>query len=123
MPDIPDLHLPNSLSCATSHIRITGQVSGWVSAALARHAPLDSIGWDVALQIVPAQQGPQPAVVVLLQMASPIIGNNIVQMIMVQWGDLTAPNIDTAVSQGVATLHQQRATVLNGNGQLGGATP
>lgn len=100
-----------------NHVRITEQVAGWVTVSLARHAWSDKLGWEVSVQLLPTPQGtPQPVIMVVVQMASPIIGQNLVHMIMVQWGDLTAENIDTAVFQGVETLHQQRSTVLNGNG-------
>lgn len=113
MNELPDLRLSSTPPGGTSHTRVTNQVAGWVSTSLARQAPLEDVLWDCSLQLVPTPQGPQPVMVVLLQMPAPILGQVMVQLVMVQWTDLSAEHFDTAVTQGVELLRQQRAAMLN----------
>lgn len=83
-------------------------------------AGVDRLGWDIALQLMPTPQGPQPAFLVLLQMPSPVLGQNLNHMVFLDVNDLSPLVVGGAMKEGLEVLRTRRAELLAQPGQLAG---
>jgi hypothetical protein len=106
MTNIPDL---SSFAQGRPAPRISDELAGWVRLALA--GP-DQISWDIALDLVPTQQGPAPGFLVLLRMPSPVLGQSLTHLLLVDLGGLTEPSVSHHVRAAVEQLRQQRSALL-----------
>ena len=116
-----DLILPNNSNGAAPqvvkmHARMSDDVVRWVEAALGGCATGERVAWEVALALLPTPQGPQPGFLLLLQMASPVIGQNINHTVACGLDVVNEQAISGVVREGVEALRRARSQMLTGGG-------
>lgn len=97
---------------------LSEKVANLVTDTLLGDVGNDRVGWDIALQLMPTPQGPQPAIMVLLQMSSPVLGQNLNHMVFIDVNDLSSPGIVGSIKEGLEVLRTRRSELL-APGQLG----
>lgn len=109
------MNLPDLSTFAGNHaklgasVRLSDKLAAWISDATA--GP-DQITWDLGLTLIPTQQGPQPGYILLIRMPSPVLGEFLAHVVLVDLGGLTQPVITHQVRDGVERLRQQRSALL-----------
>jgi len=120
MTDIPDLSRLHTTPTVSSP-RIGDQVANWVTTALGACADTDQPSWEVALQLLPTPQGVQPGYAVLVQIPSPVLGESLGHVALLDLGSLTEPVVAHHVRDAMERLRQQRTALLatprSSNGQ------
>lgn len=99
---------------------LSEKVANLVTDVLLSVAGTDRLGWDIALQLMPTPQGPQPAFLVLLQTPSPVLGSNLNHMVFLDVNDLSPLVVGNAIREGLEVMRQRRAELLAQPGQLAG---
>jgi hypothetical protein len=99
---------------------LSEQVATLVCDTLLAVAGTDRVGWDITFQLMPGQQGPQPIIVVFLQLPSPVLGQFLNHMIFVDVNDLNPVAISSTVKEAVEVLRVRRSELLSAPGQLSG---
>lgn len=115
MTSIPDL---SSFGQGRPKLRIGDQLAGWIKTALT--GP-DQINWEVGLNLIPTQQGAMPGFVVLLCMPSPVLGQTLSHVLLVDLASLAEPVVARHVRDALEQLRQQRSALLAAptNGSVG----
>lgn len=110
MSSLPDLSTfaGNGAKLAAS-TRLGDELAAWIAEAIA--GP-DQITWDLGLTLIPTQAGPQPGYILLIRMPSPVLGEYLAHVVLVDLGGLTQPVIAHQVRDGVERLRQQRSALL-----------
>lgn len=109
MSNIPDLSVMRSVPASGGSTRLSDQLSAWVADA---SAGPDQITWDIGLTLIPTQQGPQPGYILLIRMPSPVLGEFLAHIVLVDLGGLTQPVIAHQVADAVERLRGQRSSLL-----------
>lgn len=99
---------------------LSERVANLVTDTLLSAAGTEWFGWDIALQLMPTPQGPQPAFLVLLQMPSPVLGQNLNHMVFLDVNDLSPVTVGNAIQEGLEVIRTRRAELLAQPGQLAG---
>jgi hypothetical protein len=99
---------------------LSEHVAGLVCQALRDRAEADTVGWDIGLQLMPTEQGPQPVIVVFLQLASPLLGQKLNHVVLVDVNDIAPPRINQSIVDALAHLRTRRSELLAQPGQLEG---
>lgn len=98
------------------HRRLSGDITCWVETALAACAQGERVTWDVALTLVPTPQGPQPGYAFLVQMASPMLGQNFNHFGVFGLDGLGEQSVAGVVREAVEAMRRQRSQMLTGGG-------
>lgn len=93
----------------TSSTRIGEELAGWVRDACT--GP-DQISWDIALALIPTEQGPQPGYLLILRIPSPVLGQFLGHIVLIDLGSLTEPVVGHNVRQALEQLRRQRSDLL-----------
>lgn len=102
--------------------RITETVAEIVADVIDRAAPGQGLDYEVALTLVPGPQGqPQPLLVIVLTIPSPILNQGLASTLLVQSLAPEAEQIESTVRTAIEGLQQQRTAMLAGSNGHGGA--
>lgn len=120
--NIPDL---SRFRVGLTAPRIGEELAGWVAAVLGTYP--DQISWEIALQLLPTPQGMQPGFALLVRMPSPVLGETLAYLVLLDLGAVQAETtVAHHVRNAVEQLRQQRTALLgsgpaplNGNGGPG----
>lgn len=98
------------------HVNVVDEVRTWVPPLLREYAMGERLQWDAAFQLVPTASGPQPVWVLYFAMPSPLVGQLLVEMVLVEPRALVPENVRVQIKGAVDRLHQaRRATVATLN--------
>ncbi len=101
------------LNPPTTAVRLSKQVAVWVDAALGLHGFGDEWTWEMTIQLVPGPNGaPVPVLILVLIMASPIVGQRLVGPAQIPMHQVDEPAITNTVAQMIAGLRGLRAQQL-----------
>ena len=109
----------SGLVSVAGHSRFTEQVAGWVREALRHSAMGERISWDVALQLMPTPQGALPVVLIYATTPSPVLGDLLGELSMIEPARCTQPQVDRVVGDAVGKLMASRrkaSSAMNGSG-------
>lgn len=105
MTNLPDL---SSFGQGRPKLRIGDQLAGWIKTALTGY----DVSWEVGLNLIPTQQGAMPGFVVLLCMPSPVLGQTLSHVLLVDLASLAEPVVARHVRDALEQLRQQRSALL-----------
>lgn len=107
MTNLPDL---STFRPAGASVRLSDELTTWIADA---STGPDQITWDLSLSLIPTQQGAmQPGYILLIRMPSPVLGEFLAHIVLVDLGGLTQPVITHQVRDAVERLRQQRTALL-----------
>lgn len=107
MTNVPDLSQFRPAPTTVSTPRIGEEIERWVEAIVT-----PAISWEIGLSMIPTPQGLQPGFVILLRLPSPVLGQVLLNAVLVDLGSLTEQAVTHHVRNVVEQLHQQRAALL-----------
>lgn len=95
------------------HSRLSTLVGLWMESALRLYSALDEkITWDAGVQIAPSPNGPAPVVVLYLTVPSPILGEIIGELVMIDPQRLSEELVRLNVSGALDRMRKARAEKL-----------
>ena len=96
-------------------MRLSDRIVTWVEGAIDAHALGDDVTWDVTVVMANTPNGQQPAVVVPMWMASPVVGQWIVHTIGITDPQATTgATIERLVREAFEALRATRSRILAG---------
>lgn len=93
------------------HVNVTAELREWVVPLLREYAMGERLQWECAFQLVPTASGPQPVWVLYFAMPSPLVGQLLVEMVLVEPRAVTPENVRAQIKGAVDRLHQSRRAV------------
>lgn len=93
----------------TVHDRLTDTITGHVATALRTCALGERVTFDAALQLVQGPQGPAPVVAIYLQVPSPLLGQCLLEVVLIEAPQANQNSITQAVTEAVGRLFTARA--------------
>jgi hypothetical protein len=90
------------------HVNVTAELRGWVVPLLAEYAMGERIQWDAAFQLAPTASGPTPLWVLYFAMPSPLVGQLLVEMVLIEPRAVTPENVRVQIKGAVDRLHKSR---------------
>lgn len=93
------------------HDRLTDTINQHVAATLRTTALGERVTWDAALQLANGPQGPAPIVAIYLQIPSPLIGQCLLELLIIEAPQANEATITQAVTEATARLFAARAQV------------
>lgn len=97
-----------------THTRITDDVTTWVRAALETGAHGERVRWEASFQMIPTDQGMQPAIWLLLSMASPVLGQELMNLAPLGLDALNERAVTNVVAESLEVLRRRRSEALAG---------
>lgn len=93
----------------TVHDRLTDTVTQHIAAALRTCAFGERVTWETGLQLVQGPQGPAPVVAIYLQVPSPLLGQCLCEVVLIEAPQANEATITQTVTEAVGRLFAARA--------------
>lgn len=94
---------------SVSHDRLTDTVNQHVANTLRTVALGERITWEAAFQLFPGPQGPQPVVAIYLQTPSPLIGQALIEVVLIEAPRVSGEAVAAGVTEAVGRMFAARA--------------
>lgn len=93
--------------------RLSERITPWLADAIAVHALGERVTWDVALTVVPTEQGPTPMLMIYLEIPAAVLGEYHSHVSLMPPHGLTQLGIEQTVKAGVGQLLDVRSRALS----------
>lgn len=107
---------------AAVHDRLTDTANRHVSDTLRTCALAERVTWETALQLANGPQGPAPVLAIYLRIPSPLLGQCLIELVLIEAPQANQVTITQAVAEAIARLFTARAKATafpSGSEQLG----
>lgn len=108
---VPILQAPTT----AGHERLTDTVNQHIANTLRTVALGERITWEAAFQLFPGPQGPQPVVAIYLQTPSPLIGQALIEVVLVEAPRASQETVAAGVTEAVGRMFAARAQATSLN--------
>lgn len=95
------------------HVNVTAELRTWIPPLLREYAMGERIQWDAAFQLAPTANGPTPVWVLYFAMPSPLVGQLLVEMVLVEPRALVPQNVRVQIKGAVDRLCRSRASAVS----------
>jgi hypothetical protein len=109
-----DFEAPPANGQNPTHTHVTSAIAGWLVDALRQHAMGERISWDIGFMLMPTPEGPAPVFVIYLQMPSPLVGQLLVEMAVMDPRAVNESNVRQQTADAVGRLVRSRSQAVAG---------